>query len=457
MPDEPQSGRRRVNLLSFIRHCRNGNVALNFAIVAPLLLAAAGFGVDFQARLSQESQLQDAADNLALRAAREMLLQNATASTVEALVRAWADAQYAQGLGPFTITPEVDDAANTATVNIAKAPAAGFFLTHLASKQDRMIEVSATAQAQGVTNVCVIALEDEAGDAIRASSLAKLTAPKCAILSNSTSSSGVNISNSAKLTAGMICSAGGAAGASMNFDPQPVTDCPVYDDPLAGRTPPASSGCDSTNMRLGDVPQSISGAIAAALAASAAAVDGSNPNTLTGFDRYDIESGVYCGGLEINAEADVHLAPGIYVIKDGPLKIGFGSRLYGENVGFYFEGDKASFTFEPASIIHLTAPKEGLMAGLLFWDSKDAPESKSHYILSSNARQLLGTIYLPRSRLEIASLKPVADQSAYTAIVARTIKMSGTPTLVLNANYAATDIPVPNGIGPTGGQVFLRE
>ena len=70
---------------------------------------------------------------------------------------------------------------------------------------------------------------------------------------------------------------------------------------------------------------------------------------------------------------------------------------------------------------------------------------------------MLGTIYLPKGRLEIATMSPIADQSAYTAIVARSIRMSGSPTLVLNADYAATDIPVPAGIGPTGGEVFLRD
>ena len=35
--------------------------------------------------------------------------------------------------------------------------------------------------------------------------------------------------------------------------------------------------------------------------------------------------------------------------------------------------------------------------------------------------------------------------------------MMGNPTLVLNADYSATDIPVPEGVGPVGSTVFLRE
>jgi hypothetical protein len=95
------------------------------------------------------------------------------------------------------------------------------------------------------------------------------------------------------------------------------------------------------------------------------------------------------------------------------------------------------------------------MAGVLFWEDASAPEDNKHFILSSNARQLLGTIYLPRGQLKIASIMPVADKSAYTAIVARTLQMSGSPTLVLNADYAGTDVPVPAGLGAIGGEVFL--
>lgn len=76
---------------------------------------------------------------------------------------------------------------------------------------------------------------------------------------------------------------------------------------------------------------------------------------------------------------------------------------------------------------------------------------------SGNACELLGTIGLPRGTLKVDTVVPVADSSAYTAIVAKRFKMDGSPVLVLNTNYGATDIPTPKGVGPTGGAVFLRE
>lgn len=434
---------------------RDGNVALQFAILAPALLAAAGVGIDFQRRVAQTAALQDAADTLALRGARELLLQNATAASVESLIRAWADAQYATELGAFTVTPDVDDVANTVHVSLEQPKAKGFFLTQAVSGGDP-VSADATAQARGVSNVCIVALEDAEDNAISATFSSKLDAPECAVLSNSTSSRGVSVSGLAKVSAKFICSAGGASGGSTNFSPAPLTDCPTYEDPLAERTPPQAGPCDYNAHAIG-TPPSLTSALETLLASAIAGLDGSQETTLAGYARHDIQPGVYCGGLAVNDKSDVHLAPGVYVIRDGQLKVGLGARLYGEGVTFFLDGEDATFLFEPASIVHLTAPKEGLMAGLLFFESKEADEDNVNVILSSNARELLGTIYLPRSTLQVATLMPVGDKSAYTAIVARRIAMSGSPTLVLNADYADTDVPVPDGIGPTGGQVFLRD
>jgi hypothetical protein len=161
--------------------------------------------------------------------------------------------------------------------------------------------------------------------------------------------------------------------------------------------------------------------------------------------------GVYCGGLNIAGGASVTLSPGIYVIKDGPLSItGRNTTMQGTNVGFYLTGTNAVLSFGGLSNISLTAPNSGGMAGLLFWEDKAVPPLQTHSIQSNNARLLLGTIYLPQGILSISSNTPVADQSAYTVIVARRLSLSSKPNLVLNTGYSATDIPVPAGVGPTG-------
>ncbi len=67
-------------------------------------------------------------------------------------------------------------------------------------------------------------------------------------------------------------------------------------------------------------------------------------------------------------------------------------------------------------------------------------------ILSDDARVLTGTIYLPNGELVVDSDEAVADQSAYTAIVARNLTLYTGPNLVLNSDYDATDVPAAVGI-----------
>jgi hypothetical protein len=131
------------------------------------------------------------------------------------------------------------------------------------------------------------------------------------------------------------------------------------------------------------------------------------------------------------------------------------STLEGQNVGFYIHGT-SDIDFGASSTINLTAPKYGPLAGILFFEDRAAPLLRKHSIISNDARTLLGTIYLSRGLLYVGANNPVADKSAYTVLVARSIQMDAGPNLVLNTNYYATDIPVPQGVGPTsGGSVGL--
>ena len=101
--------------------------------------------------------------------------------------------------------------------------------------------------------------------------------------------------------------------------------------------------------------------------------------------------------------------------------------------------------------------KNGVMAGLLFFEDRNGGGKPKHVILSNFARVLLGTVYLPRGVLTIDADQPIADQSAYTAIIAYGIELKSGPHLVLNTNYNETDVPVPDGIGNGNNWVVLAK
>jgi hypothetical protein len=168
-----------------------------------------------------------------------------------------------------------------------------------------------------------------------------------------------------------------------------------------------------------------------------------------------LNPGVYCGGLRVTGGAVVTLNPGVFIIKDGPLKVDNNSSLSGSDVGFYLTGSGAVLNFDAGNnVVSLGAPTSGALAGLLFFEDRAAPVGQNHQILSDQARMLLGTIYLPQGNFNVGANNPVADQSAYTILVTNTISAAAGPNLVLNSNYGASTVPVPDGVGP--GRVALQ-
>ena len=99
-------------------------------------------------------------------------------------------------------------------------------------------------------------------------------------------------------------------------------------------------------------------------------------------------------------------------MKDGPLYVAEGARLSGRGVGFFFSGDDATLYFDSSSSISLSAPSDGLLAGLLFFEDPAARDARLFSILSDDARELTGTIYLPGGTLVVDADRPIADQSA---------------------------------------------
>ncbi|WP_428409601.1 TadE/TadG family type IV pilus assembly protein [Hyphococcus sp.] len=446
---------------------RNGNVAILTAMLMPVVLMFSGGAVDFFNWNNQRVKLKELADTLATRGAREFLLANATEFQVKAVINNVIDSGYAAAYGFPSLATEIN--VNTlegeVSVHLSSPPADALLLNKFQPFK-QSLDITSTAVAHGGMNVCVVALERTGDGAVSATTNSKLLADECSIMSNSKSTQGVVSSGNSKIEAGLICSAGGAYGNVHNYAPFPTLDCPHYADPLSEREAPAVGVCDEVDAVYGHMIEDVVSAAANVstnlISAAAKGHGGGKVNKLingAGLSEttYTLNPGVYCGGLTIGTLANVELNPGIYVIKDGPLLVGLSGKLSGENVSFYLVGDDATFYFGPEAVISLTAPKDGPLAGILFFEDRNAPADRTHYILSDDARVLLGTFYLSRGTLAVASLLPVADQSAYTAIVAKKLSMSGNPTLVLNADYAGTDVPVPEGVGPVGNTVYLRE
>jgi Flp pilus assembly protein TadG len=416
-------------LLAGVRANQSGSIAIKFAVVLPLLMGITALGIDYGWFVARKAQLQAAADAGALAGAKELSLSDAkrehVASAVKAIVKRLMAADGAESSdSTLRIKTKITDEPLQVDVQ-AFGEVQGLFAPSVFADSYR-IEVRSVARVMGRPNICVLGLDTNAEATVSLDARAQITGNNCAVFSNSQNSSGLQSIADAKLTASVICSAGGMNGGDRNFSPAPLTDCPMFEDPLANREPPTADPCPSI-LR----PLLLDNAVTRLL------------------------PGTFCGGLTIDGTSNVYLAPGIYVIRDGELRVDSNSVLSGENVGFVFTGPNARFVFASNSVITLSAPKDGPMAGILFFGDRNQDPAMKHEVLSNFARELIGTIYLPNGTLLVKADHVVADKSAYTAVVARKIELDATPNLVLNTDYDLTDVPVPQGIRGAGQPIAL--
>lgn len=422
---------RQAELSRIVRRFRGdsaGAIVIKFALLFPILTAVSGIAVDYAMVLRQKTTLQSAADAASMAAARELSLSDAKreniTSVVSAVFVAYMRANESAKHAPGSASAAVVIRDNPLEIDVtAKQPVktqfglvTGFVPTELS--------VRSVARVVGKPNICALGLNPSENGTISLEHQARVTGNNCAVFSNSTHTNAIKAKNSAIMKATFICSRGGKTGGPGNFEPEPLTDCPSFEDPLGSRPEPSVGACAGTNPAVIESTQ-------------------------------ELQPGTYCGGLTIRGNAVVTLRPGIYVMKDGPLVVTGTAKLSGTDVGLHFTGAGAGMTFDPNTSISLSAPKSGSMAGLLIFGSRTVTNRELFRILSNDARTLVGTIYLPKGELHIDASQPIADASAYTAIVADVMRLYGGPHLVLNTNYGDTDVPAPVGIKGAGQPAAL--
>ena len=401
--------------LARLRRDERGGVLVMFGVALPALLMGAGVVLDYGIMSEQRTAFQAAADASALAAAREFRLANASPTTVQSVAEKFAATSLKAVNHSGTIAATVDIKKMTVTVEINTTARTN--IMHMFGTDMVAVGARATARVLGSASICVIGLEKDKNETIYLEKEAKLEAPECAVYSNSTKAQGLKAMQNSSVRARFICSAGGTyKDKHDSFSPSPTLDCPVLADPLASRPPPSTGGCSATDLKV--------------------------TTSIT------LSPGTYCGGVRISKAAVVSMNPGIYVFKDGPLDVSGGASLKGANVGIYLNGKGSVIRFDADTKIDLTAPKDGVLAGILFYEDRTSPINQKHEVLSNDAKVLLGTLYFPQGELNIGANKPVAAESAYTIVVARRFTLSAGPTMVLNAKYASTNIPVPEGVGP---------
>lgn len=431
-------------LRKFVQDARGG-VFLILGFLLPVLVLAVAAVVEYGSISYRHSQLQKAADAASLTATQQLRLSNTSDLVVDSVAKGAVDSAAPLKEGTTrSITTKVLEKRTAVEVYVVETVRS--VMGKVVTLPTSEISVLSKAKIMGDAKLCLLTLDPSKGKTLNLDKDSLITATGCAIHSNSADPKGLTAGKGARATAASICSSGGVDNKGASLSPVPVTDCPTIPDPLASKPRPSTGSCLGSEK-----PQEIT--------------------TVT-----TLYPGTYCKGVTISGSGQVALASGIYVINDGPLVVKDNASISGQNVGFYFVGDAGGLRFDPNTTISLTAPKDGAMAGLLFFEDRSvaasiplplgptglpppppigSPPMRTYRITSDNAPNLLGTIYLPAGRLIIDAKRAVADKSSYTVVVVKQLDLNSGPNLYLNTDYAASDIPVPEGVGPKTGNIML--
>jgi Flp pilus assembly protein TadG len=383
-----------------------------FALMSPVMIGGVGLASEGGLWLYEHEQVQGAADSAAISAA------NAYSSNLTVNITSQADAVaasygYVAG-GTTAVTVNRPPLTGTHTNNpnaiqVSITIRQQRLLSSIYSNTPVSITGTAVALAGSGGNGCVMALDQTASAAISAQGSNSVTLSNCSIYDNSSSSTGLSAGGSAAVSSLAAYVVGNVSGSSHFTTTQGLhTGSQAAADPYANVPLPTYSGCDSNNLTI--------------------------KNTQT------ISPGVYCGGLQLNAGANVTMQPGVYIMDGGSLQIAGGATLTGTGVTIVFTShtgsNYANATINGGATVNLTAPTSGTYAGIVFYGDRNMPVGTTFKFNGGSGQVVGGAVYVPKAALQYAG-GAVASANC-TQVIGDTVTFVGNSVLANNCSSFGT-------------------
>jgi hypothetical protein len=384
---------------------QSGSYLVISALLMPVLVGIVGLGTEAGLWYTRHKKMQSATDSAALSAATDYYLNHK------------ADKLPLQAQSIAASYGFVADA-NGVTLTLNHPPTSGPYAGDqkavevvIREPQKRLLSVlySATSMEISARSVaignggkgCVIALDPTASGAATVQGTAEVHLDGCSLYDNSNSGSALTAGGSGTLAAESINVVGRIANTSGITATEGIaTGQTPIDDPYANASFGSFSGCDKTNYVA--------------------------KITVT------ISPGVYCGGISLNAGANVTLNPGIYYLDQGSLSVNGGATLTGIGVTLVFTSSSgrnyASATINGGANINLVAPTTGPTAGIVIFGDRNMTAGTAFKLNGGSSEVFGGAIYVPRGDVTFSG--GAASTNGCLQLVANTV------TFVGNANFA---------------------
>ncbi|MER9135027.1 pilus assembly protein TadG-related protein [Mesorhizobium sp. M0830] len=402
------TGIRRI--ANGIRRGTSANVATIFALTLPIVVGAAGFGVETSYWYYNSLRLQATADAAAYAGALEQI----SGSDKPTIVAAATQSAATNGLGSGTIvvnTPPTSGPNTTKkAVEVIVRQNLDRMFTSIFTQAQVPEQARAVALITDASKACMEALDPTASQAVGFSGNTSVKVTHCVIMSNSNAPDAIKLQGSAALQVDCLISAGGVSLSNpvTTVCAAPITQALPASDPFADLpTPAASNPCKNIN---------------------------GNKTTQT------IQPGTYCGGMNLNGT--ITLSPGVYVVQ-GNLKINAGAVILGSGVTIFMQGSN-TVSMNGNATVTLSAPTSGTYSGVLFYGDRTGTAAQSTF--NGTADSLLtGALYFPKQQVNY--LGNFSGNSGCTQVVANTIQWSGSATVNQNcSSLGMRDIPAAQSV-----------
>lgn len=407
---------------------RHGSIAVKFALAGPAVIVLSLGAIDLMAVRSVQAKLQSIADAAALAgagslslAADDVLAQEQAASFVVAEMSRW------EGAPEYTGTYEVIDGSSQRVLHVRLEARRPSFFGNLLPPGGWRFAGDSKASPVGQTPLCALSTSANAVKGIEAIESTLIRAPQCMVHSNSE----MHTRNSALIEAAMAQTVKGATGTGII--PMAGSGAAPIADPFSGMSFPSLNSCNVPGAHPGQ----------------------GNPIIFedTTHVRHYLPPGIHCRPFIIRNKAELVLLPGDHLFRKSVTLQGHGA-LTGSDVFLFFDHGSDPLFSGVNSVVDLSGRRSGPYAGMVM--ATIGGNSPDINIPGKNVRKLLGVVYVRNGFLRVTGSGAAASDSDWTVVVARQILLTGTASLIINANYANSDVPVPDGVGPNAGGTSSR-
>ena len=423
--------------LSSVLKDRRGAVAIVMAITLPVVVGAAGLGVEVGKWYMLKRQAQTAADGGAFAGALELAAGTNNRADPAARQEA-ARNGYPEG-GDVTVTVNIPPTSgshvgNAKAVEVIVTRSEPLLLATLFMSAPTPIVARAVGLVTVTGNACILATNSSAAKALWIAGNASITMDDCSLASNSNNSDSIVFQGNSGTVVPSVWSAGGISNnGGATFPDSTHSYAWTVQDPYAGLSNPVLSGaCDASNPSY----------------------KGTNLNLKN--TTITLDPGMYCKGLSIGAGANVTLNPGTYYINEGDFTIGGSTAVVvtckctgidpsapaGAGVTIVLTsatGTAAGNVKITGGTVTLRAPSVASPTaqypypGMLFYKDRRTTTTSDNKLTGGSTMSLTGAMYFFHDSVEYLGN---TGSTACTLLVADTIKISG-PSKMSSSGCAA--------------------